>query len=228
LTKMVNDNNSRAVGYIYGFSRPDQLVTLFEHGDSHADTPLDSIQIRVRSNGKPNLVEEGETKWNDYIFSNAIGIDGNFSSEEGVKSNVFKEGGSLSDSNNADNKPSSNNSEPVGPIPKELPLKFTKSEFETTPLGGARKVSKTTEVLHVREKYILPDILSTSQNKVDFESVSKDEGSKQFLERYNDSWNRNKMKEQTGLSDEDIDNMIIRGLEAGKQEGGLTVSVVWC
>jgi len=67
-----------------------ELVTLFENGGSHNQNSLGGIPQGVGANGKPNLVEEGETKWNDYIFSNSIDMDGNFTGEDGKKNNVFK------------------------------------------------------------------------------------------------------------------------------------------
>ena len=41
---------------------------------------------------------------------------------------------------------------------------------------------------------------------IDFQSQVKGEGSQKFLDRYNDPTTRKMMKDQTGLSDEDIDN----------------------
>lgn len=52
----------------------DERVVYFEGGGSHEENPLGGIPQGVGANGKPNLVEEGETKWNDYIFSNSINI----------------------------------------------------------------------------------------------------------------------------------------------------------
>jgi hypothetical protein len=51
------------------------LVTIFEGGGTHGQNPNGGIPQGTGANGKPNLVEEGETKWNDYIFSNEISID---------------------------------------------------------------------------------------------------------------------------------------------------------
>lgn len=44
-------------------------------GGSHEENPNDGVQMGVDNEGTPNLVEEGETVWNDYVFSNRILAD---------------------------------------------------------------------------------------------------------------------------------------------------------
>ena len=44
-------------------------------GDSHENNPNEGVQMGVDSQGKPNLVEEGETVFNDYVYSNRIKVD---------------------------------------------------------------------------------------------------------------------------------------------------------
>lgn len=80
-------------GYAGGEDASEQVIQ-FEGGGSHEQNPNGGIKIGMGSNGKPNLVEEGETKWNDYIFSNSIDLDGNFSLGE-TSGNVFAKGGML-------------------------------------------------------------------------------------------------------------------------------------
>lgn len=97
LEGLITPNNFKNGGQMYnntGDAR--DLVTMFEAGGTHEQNPLGGIPQGVGSNGKPNLVEEGETKWNDYIFSNSLGFGGKIDS--GVSSNnVYKEGGKLDD-----------------------------------------------------------------------------------------------------------------------------------
>jgi outer membrane lipoprotein SlyB len=47
-------------------------VTQFNSGGSHEENPNNGVQQGVDANGQPNLVEEGEVRWNDFIFSNRI------------------------------------------------------------------------------------------------------------------------------------------------------------
>ncbi len=44
-------------------------------GDSHENNPYDGVQLGTDAQGKPNLVEEGETIFDDYVFSKRIKTD---------------------------------------------------------------------------------------------------------------------------------------------------------
>ena len=44
-------------------------------GGSHENNPYDGVQLGTDSQGKPNLVEEGETIFDDYVFSKRIKAD---------------------------------------------------------------------------------------------------------------------------------------------------------
>ena len=44
-------------------------------GGSHEENPNDGVQMGVDNEGTPNLVEEGETVYDDYVFSNRILAD---------------------------------------------------------------------------------------------------------------------------------------------------------
>ena len=60
--------------YAYGGNMPSQL-TSFQSGGSHESNPNGGILQGTGANGKPNLVEEGETKHEDYIFSDRLKIN---------------------------------------------------------------------------------------------------------------------------------------------------------
>lgn len=49
-------------------------LTEFNTGGSHEENPNQGIPQGMGSNGQENKVEEGETKWNNYIFSNRLPI----------------------------------------------------------------------------------------------------------------------------------------------------------
>jgi hypothetical protein len=70
-----NKNKLKQGGSLGTGTSAKDLVTIFEGGGTHAQNPNGGIPQGTGANGKPNLVEEGETKWNDYIFSNEILID---------------------------------------------------------------------------------------------------------------------------------------------------------
>ena len=58
-------------------------LTHIDTGGSHEENPYDGVQMGIDQEGTPNLVEEGEAIWNDYVFSNRINM-----SEEAKK--VFR------------------------------------------------------------------------------------------------------------------------------------------
>ena len=60
--------------FAYGGQMPSQL-TSFESGGSHQSNPNGGILQGTGANGQPNLVEEGETKHEDYIFSDRLKIN---------------------------------------------------------------------------------------------------------------------------------------------------------
>lgn len=50
-------------------------VTVIKNGGTHENNPLGGVPQGIGENGKQNVVEEGEVKYNDYIFSNRIVAD---------------------------------------------------------------------------------------------------------------------------------------------------------
>ena len=66
--------------YAYGGNMPSQL-TSFQSGGSHQSNPNGGILQGTGANGKPNLVEEGETKHEDYIFSDRLKINSQISKD---------------------------------------------------------------------------------------------------------------------------------------------------
>lgn len=100
-------------------------------------------------------------------------------------------------------------------------LKFTKSEKVVNPYGGLETISETREVPDIREQYMRENSVSTSPTKhVNFNLAINSDDSKQFLNRYNNPWSRQKLKEQSKLTDANIDNMILQGLLPKVKIGG--------
>lgn len=128
-----NINSFKQGGDLDSRSSVKDLVTIFEGGGSHKENPLGGIPQGTGSNGKPNLVEEGETKWNDYIFSNAYDMEGNYTGQDGSRSNVFKEGGNLTEPDPKDPKKLSPMA-PVAPKPADNNvLSFLDNEYFPKP-----------------------------------------------------------------------------------------------
>lgn len=82
---LINDNtisnslaNEYAVGgllnkFAYGGQFSNGLTT-FGEGGTHESNPNGGIMIGIGANGQPNMVEENEVRWNDYIFSDRLKV----------------------------------------------------------------------------------------------------------------------------------------------------------
>nr|DAN72168.1 MAG TPA: hypothetical protein [Crassvirales sp.] len=49
-------------------------LIIINNGGTHEQNPLEGVPMGMDDQGKPNLVEEGEVIWNNYVFSNRIPI----------------------------------------------------------------------------------------------------------------------------------------------------------
>lgn len=49
-------------------------VIFIESGGTHEDNPMEGVMLGMDSSGVPNLVEEGEVIWNDYVFSDRLQV----------------------------------------------------------------------------------------------------------------------------------------------------------
>ena len=58
-------------------------------GDSHERNPLDGVPVGVDAEGIPNLVEEGETIFNNYVFSDRMRVPSFMNRELGLSGNKF-------------------------------------------------------------------------------------------------------------------------------------------
>lgn len=70
-------NNMFALGGDYQTNGSDFTtgMTHIDAGGSHEENPNEGVQMGVDREGTPNLVEEGETVFNDYVYSNRIELD---------------------------------------------------------------------------------------------------------------------------------------------------------
>lgn len=49
-------------------------ITIIDNGGTHEQNPFEGVPMGVASDGQPNLVEEGEVIFNDYVFSNRLRV----------------------------------------------------------------------------------------------------------------------------------------------------------
>lgn len=52
----------------------DNGLIMIGNGGTHEENPMEGVQMGVDPNGVPNLVEEGEVIFNDYVFSNRLTV----------------------------------------------------------------------------------------------------------------------------------------------------------
>ena len=69
----------------------DNGVTTVNAGGTHEENPYEGVPMGVDYQGIPNLVEEGEVIWNDYVFSNRLKISKNFKKKHKIRGNSFAE-----------------------------------------------------------------------------------------------------------------------------------------
>lgn len=54
----------------------DNGLTYIDNGGTHEENPMEGVPMGVDAEGNPNLVEQGEVIFNDYVFSNRLFADG--------------------------------------------------------------------------------------------------------------------------------------------------------
>lgn len=64
-------------------------LTSFNTGGSHEESPIGGIPQGIGDNGNVNLVEEGETRYQDYIFSDRLTLDEDIVKELNLPSNLI-------------------------------------------------------------------------------------------------------------------------------------------
>ena len=64
-------------------------LIFIDNGGTHEQNPFEGVQIGVDAQGIPNMVEEGEVVWNDYVFSNRLKPTKEFKDKYKVKGETF-------------------------------------------------------------------------------------------------------------------------------------------
>lgn len=62
-------------------------ITIINEGGTHEDNPFEGVQVGVDPQGTPNLVEEGEVIFNDYVFSNRLTVPNKVRSKYKLRNN---------------------------------------------------------------------------------------------------------------------------------------------
>ena len=64
-------------------------ITTINNGGTHEQNPFEGVQMGIDNQGIPNMVEEGEIIWNDYVFSNRLQPTEEFKKKYKVKGKTF-------------------------------------------------------------------------------------------------------------------------------------------
>ena len=64
-------------------------LIFIDNGGTHEQNPFEGVQMGVDAQGIPNMVEEGEVVWNDYVFSNRLKPTKEFKDKYKVKGDTF-------------------------------------------------------------------------------------------------------------------------------------------
>lgn len=91
----------------------DNGFTYIGNGGSHESNPNEGVQVGIDPQGIPNLVEEGEVIWNDYVFSKRLKVPRAFKAKY-----KLKDGGLLSFADAAKKFAEENKERPNDPISK--------------------------------------------------------------------------------------------------------------
>ena len=62
----------------------DNGVTIIGNGGTHEENPMEGVPMGVDGQGIPNLVEEGEVIFNDYVFSDRMNVPNSMRSSLGL------------------------------------------------------------------------------------------------------------------------------------------------
>lgn len=66
-------------------------VTFIDNGGSHETNPFEGVQMGIDPQGVPNLVEEGEVIFNDYVFSDRMKLPKKLKEKYSIKGETFAE-----------------------------------------------------------------------------------------------------------------------------------------
>ena len=92
----------------------DNGFTYIGNGGSHESNPNEGVQLGIDPQGIPNLVEEGEVIWNDYVFSKRLKVPQSFRDKYKLKN-----GGPISFAEAAKKFAEENKERPNDPISKK-------------------------------------------------------------------------------------------------------------
>ena len=142
------------------------IVTI-GNGGTHEQNPFDGVQIGLDPQGVPNMVEEGEVIWNDYVFSNRLKPTQEFKDKYKVKGNTFADV--------AKEMQKESEERPNDPISKRgLDDSLTKLMIEQENLRQENEMNNNKRMFNTGGKVKLPKYVNVEEEIVDEDNSALD------------------------------------------------------
>ena len=142
-------------------------VVTIGNGGTHEQNPFDGVQIGIDPQGVPNMVEEGEVIWNDYVFSNRLKPTQEFKDKYKVKGNTFADV--------AKEMQKESEERPNDPISKRgLDDSLTKLMIEQENLRQENEMNNNKRMFNTGGKVKLPKYVNVEEEIVDEDNSALD------------------------------------------------------
>ena len=186
-------------------------VIEYNEGGTHEENIHGGVPVGMGANGKMNTVEEGETKFNDYVFSNRFGLGGKIETNNykcGGKTNKYEDGGNI------------NSVDPVDPEgPKEKQSTTITKTF--TNLDTALKTKKSYEI--PKAEVQLPYTNAYSKHMAS-SSTPKGKMQSKFVEWYDNPETRRRIEAKGEMTPQQIQDFLAHGVKGDIKKGTLSES----
>jgi len=210
LTEMVNQNAMG--GRVSQTMDPTQpQVIEYNEGGTHEENIHGGVPVGMGANGKMNTVEEGETKFNDYVFSNRFGLGGKIETNNykcGGKTNKYEDGGNI------------NSVDPVDPEgPKEKQSTTITKTF--TNLDTAAKTKKSYEIPKAEVQFPYTNAYSKHMAP---SSTPEGKMQSKFVEWYDNPETRRRIEAQGEMTPQQIQDFLAHGVKGDIKKGTPSVA----
>lgn len=208
-----NINKKALGGVINSLNLGDKNLNEFNTGGLHEENRLGGIPQGIGDNGKVNTVEEDETSFETskgkFIFSNRIGLTDYINKSLKNSNNQFAEGGNINGPGDK-NKKKNNSLGPTQPLEVTRELR---TDINGVVSNAPLKINEVQEIPKYNKKF--KNLIDVNP-EIDFNSYVKNETQENFKDWFTNPETIKRIKEQTNLSDNEVNNMIIHGLTAKK------------
>ena len=182
-------------------------VIEYNEGGTHEENIHGGVPVGIGANGKMNTVEEGETKFNDYVFSDRINLDGT-KIESTSDANAFAKGGDIDPT------------DPKNPEgPKEKQSTTVTKTF--TDLDTAVKTKKSYEIPRAEIEFPYTD--SHSKHMAP-SNTQKGKMQSKFVDWYNDPETRRRIESQGEMTPQQIEDFLAHGVKGDIKKGTPSVA----